>query len=92
MLIVISIMFAGFLVGFLLRKKDKVSKYVDVLINSAIILLLFFLGVSVGINEKIINNFEQLGFEALMLTVGAVIGSLVVTPFIYKFILPKNEK
>ena len=92
MLIVISIMFAGFLVGFLLRKKDKVSKYVDVLINLAIILLLFFLGVSVGINEKIINNFEQLGFEALMLTAGAVIGSVVVTSFIYKFILAKNEK
>ena len=56
MVTVISIMTLGIVIGVLLRKQQKVLKILDMLIILAIFLLLFFLGVAVGVNDAIINN------------------------------------
>lgn len=90
MFTVIIIMFSGIFVGLLLNKKNIKVKYLEKFTNLSIYLLLFLLGLSVGTNKTIIENFDKIGFSALLLTLGTVLGSLILAFFTHK-IWFKNE-
>lgn len=51
----------------------------------AILVLLFLLGVSVGHNRQIMDNLGTIGADALLITLGAVGGSVVCAWMVYKF-------
>lgn len=90
MLLLLSVMFFGILLGYLLRKR-KIEKTVDILTTIAIYGLLFFIGISVGANETIINNFDKIGLNALILTIAAVVGTIFVSFFVYKWFFFKKK-
>ena len=73
MFIIIGIMFAGMLLGFLLRKQRL--SWIHKVITVFIWLLLFLLGIDVGSNQEIINGLHTIGLEAVILTLAAVLGS-----------------
>lgn len=74
MFIVLLFMFAGIGTGYLLRKWK--FTFVNRLILTLIWLLLFLLGVEVGVNENVVKNFANLGFEAMLIAVFATLGSI----------------
>ncbi|HUX55454.1 MAG TPA: LysO family transporter [Bacteroidales bacterium] len=92
MLTVIIIMTSGILAGYLFRNHQWISKPVGIIITWAIYLLLFLLGITVGTNEIIISNLDAIGFNALLITIGAVTGSVAVSWFTYTLFFRKNEK
>jgi hypothetical protein len=92
MLTVIIIMTSGMVAGYFLRNIKLVSKPVGVIITWAIYLLLFLLGISVGTNETIISNIGKIGIQALLLTTGAVTGSICVSWLTYKYYFRKHEE
>ena len=59
MFIVLLFMFAGIATGYLLRKWKLT--FVNRVILTLIWLLLFLLGVEVGVNENVVRNFANLG-------------------------------
>ena len=73
MFLVIGLMLSGILIGYLLRTRRFVK--INQLITCLIWLLLFFLGVEVGGNERILNSLGTLGVEALLITLASVLGS-----------------
>jgi len=75
MFTVLSFMFAGIAVGYLLRNKK--IRFIHWVITTLIWLLLFLLGLEVGANETIVRQFGTLGFEAFLLAAGATLGSVV---------------
>jgi len=81
--IVIALFAIGILIGKLFREKEKTRKKVDVAITWAVYLLLFLLGISVGINKEIITNFSRIGYQAFWLTFGAVTGSVLLAKVVY---------
>ena len=84
MITVLLLMSLGIVIGLLLDKFPKIIKTVDKMTTWSIYLLLFLLGIGVGLNEKIINNLHTIGLQALILTIGAVLGSLVFAYITYK--------
>lgn len=94
MLIIIILLISGMLVGFLLRKNKRIINPIDKLTNWAICLFLLFVGISVGSNKKIINNIGTIGTNAIVLALGAVIGSVLLSYIVYLFYFKrtKNEK
>lgn len=92
MLTVIIIMTSGMVAGYFLRNIKSVSKPVGIVITWAIYLLLFFLGISVGTNETIISNIGKIGLQALLLTIGAVTGSILLSWATYSYFFRKHEK
>lgn len=77
-------MLSGVLVGFLFRKHRL--NMIPRLITFLICLLLFLLGVEVGSNPRIVHGIVNLGGEALLLTVGGVIGSSVLALLLWQII------
>lgn len=91
MLTVILIMSAGMILGYLLRKKEKLISFTEPVITVSIFALLFLLGVSVGTNRTILDNLDMIGVKAVALTFGGVAGSVILSFFVYRSFF-KNEK
>ena len=79
MVIVIALLVAGIFTGYLLRNRKQFIKLSSRLTDAAIFLLLFFLGVSVGMNEQVVSNFRNIGLQAFLLTLLATFFSVMVT-------------
>ena len=92
MIIVLLLMAAGGLVGWWLGKFPLLMKINDRLISWAIYLLLFLLGVSVGTNKTVIRSLDSIGFEALLLTIGALAGSIAMGWIIYRTFFHLNNQ
>lgn len=76
--LVIALFVVGLFVGRLVRAFPFTHKVSERLSMVTVYLLLFLLGISVGSNREIINNLPVLGFKALLLSVGALLGTLVL--------------
>ena len=75
MFTIIGLMLTGILLGYLLRKRDL--KKIHQIITLLIWLLLFILGIEVGSNEQIIKGLHTIGLEAVILTLGGTLGSVI---------------
>lgn len=83
MIIVISLMVCGIILGYALKERNL--KFVQKLINYAIFLLLFLLGITVGANGEVMNNLDSIGLEALLITLAAITGSILCAWGVYRF-------
>ncbi len=92
MITVLAIMTAGIILGFFLSGKDKLIKINDKLTTWAIYLLLFLLGIGVGTNDKIVKNIHTIGLQAIIITLGALAGSLICAYVVYKLFFKKSSK
>lgn len=77
MFIIIGIMLTGMLLGYLLRSKRLI--WIHKAITILIWLLLFLLGIDVGGNEAIMRGLHTIGLEAFILTLAAVVGSVLAS-------------
>jgi uncharacterized membrane protein YbjE (DUF340 family) len=90
MFIVIGLMLTGVCIGFTLREKVSFS-WVGKAISVAIFALLFLLGVGVGVNEQIMNNLDTIGVDALIITLGGLIGSVALAWLLYWYLFTKGK-
>ena len=86
MFTIIGLMLTGMLLGFLMRQK-RLSR-IHQIITMFIWLLLFLLGVEVGSNEQIIKGLHSLGLEAIILTLGGTLGSVIAAWGLWKATMP----
>ena len=84
MLIIVSIMLCGIGLGYLLRGRNTaaISKIITVLIWA----LLFLLGIEVGTKPNIIGGLQNLGVEALVLTIGGSVGSVLASWWLWNHV------
>lgn len=82
MFTIIGLMLTGMLLGFLLRKRNL--KLIHRAVTGLIWLLLFILGVEVGGNGQIVNGLHTIGLEAVALTLGGTLGSVVAAWLLWK--------
>ena len=75
MFTIIGLMLTGMLLGYLLRIRDL--KKIHQIITLLIWLLLFILGIEVGSDEQIIKGLHTIGLEAVILTLGGTLGSVI---------------
>lgn len=89
--IVIALFAIGIGIGRLFREKDTTRKNVDTAVTWSVYLLLFLLGITVGTNKEIINNFSRIGYQAFWLTFGAVCGSVLLAWLVYRLFFKPNK-
>lgn len=93
MITVLLLMTLGFIFGYILRNKSTFILFSNKATTLIIYILLFFLGIGVGLNKTIVSNMVNIGLKAIIITFGALLGSLILAYITYKlFFIPKNEK
>ena len=88
MLIVVMIMLCGIAMGYLLRNKN--TRIVSRIITALIWLLLFLLGIEVGSNPRIVMGMQTLGIDALLLTIGGAVGTILFSWLLWKYVARKE--
>ena len=83
MITVLVIMSLGILIGWFLHAKKKLIKLSSEITNWAIYLLLFLLGLSVGTNKEILNNFDEIGYQSIIITIFVNCFNSHIAIFIY---------
>ncbi|MDP4186016.1 MAG: LysO family transporter [Bacteroidota bacterium] len=86
MIAVLILMILGIGIGALIGKYKTIIRINEKLTTWTIYLLLFLLGISVGLNEKVIIHLSTIGLQALLITFGAVGGSLFVSWIVFHYI------
>lgn len=90
MYLVIGLMFSGIFIGYILRNKNL--RFINKVIIALIWILLFLLGIDVGNNQEIINGLFTIGVEALIVSVAAVLGSVIGAMLLWKWISGKSSE
>ena len=85
MFIIIGIMLTGMLL------RNKRLSWIHKIITLLIWVLLFLLGIDVGGNETIIKGLHTLGLEALIITLAAVIGSILCAWGLWYLLYIRNK-
>ena len=92
MIVILVVLSAGILMGLLLIGKPKLHQVNNQLLNWAIYLLLFLLGISVGTNEEVVKNLGKIGYEAIAISVASISGSVLLTGLLFKLLFKQNEE
>lgn len=87
---VLALMILGIGVGYIFRKRNL--SFISKLITVLIWILLFVLGLEVGSNPQIVSNLGKLGLDALIITVGALLGSIILAALLWKFVNKKKAQ
>jgi uncharacterized membrane protein YbjE (DUF340 family) len=88
MFTIISIMFVGIGIGYVLRNLQFLQK-IEKSTSLTIFLLLFVLGISIGSNSLIINNLGRFGWQAAILS---ILGSMLASFLVFHLFFKKGGK
>jgi uncharacterized membrane protein YbjE (DUF340 family) len=77
-------MIMGIILGY--SFKNYTISFINQLINVLIWTLLFILGLEVGSNSDIIKNLKFVGIDAFVISVGAILGSVLMAWILWKSI------
>ena len=90
MVVGIALLVAGIFLGYFIRGHKRLIVIGSRLTDGAIFLLLFFLGVSVGMNQQVVSNFSNIGLQSFLITILATLGSVVVTYLFHRLFFRKS--
>lgn len=90
---VLGAMILSVAVGFLLKDRLPLVKKSGAVIKYIVWLLLFLLGLSVGVNDVILGNLHTVGLKALALAAAGMLGAMLAARFVYdRFFAEKGER
>lgn len=70
---------------------DKMLKGMDLVTNGALIVLMLTIGMNIGINPSVMGNLSSIGLNCVVISLMAIVFSILYTVIIEKTILPLEE-
>lgn len=86
MWIILIFLALGTLTGVALRGQQRLLNWLERGATTAVYLLLFLLGISVGGNQAAMNALGSLGTQALLLSLSAIVGSVLLALLLYHWL------
>ncbi len=86
MFLIIGFIVVGIPIGYLLKTNEKVKKIVSELCSYTIYALLFFLGLQMGANEKVMASLGTIGLKALIFALTVSFGSAMAGILVKKLL------
>lgn len=84
---------AGGILGCSGLSKDFFEKHLDNIITLGLIILLFSMGIKIGINKEILSNLTNLSLKAIIISICAITGSVLTTKILVaKLFSAKREE
>lgn len=89
---VMGVMIIGICIGYALRSQKKIQPLIGKITLYIIFFLLFFMGISIGNNEEIINNLGGLGIQAIIISVAGTGGSVLFAWLLFRTLFNKHGR
>ncbi|MGM0502430.1 MAG: LysO family transporter [Bacillota bacterium] len=78
MQIIIASLIIGICIGYFNLLPNKITDLAHYLILGGLFILLFVMGFEIGNNDRILQNLDQIGLEAILLAGSSIIGSVAM--------------
>lgn len=88
---IVMTMLAGVLIGHFLRNGKRVEN-IEKSTSITIFVLLFVLGLSVGSNNVIIDNLGRFGWQAAVIAMLGMGGSIIAARIVFQLFFKKGEE
>lgn len=88
---IVMTMLAGVLIGHFLRNGKRVEN-IEKSTSITIFVLLFVLGLSVGSNNVIIDNLGRFGWQAAVIAILGMGGSIIAARIVFQLFFKKGEE
>lgn len=92
LLLYLVILVLGGILGYKDKVSEKLNKKLNSIQNLCLLLLLFIMGVKIGIDDKVFSSFFTLGFKALVVSIFTVSFSILGVYIVNKIFFKKEEK
>lgn len=90
-LLYIFIILAGAFISSRGLLNEMVEKNLSKLQYACLLLLLFIMGVNIGINDQIINTFGKLGMQAIVLSLASILLSIAAVKLVAVYFKHKDK-
>lgn len=88
----LGILILGAIIGY----KDKISKNIEsnlsIIQNISLLLLLFIMGTTIGMNDQVISNLFTIGIKAAIISLSSIFFSIVFVRLIRGFVLRPGDE
>jgi len=91
MLQIIIALVLGIMIGIFFKFSDKNKKYLSKYQEIGVVILLFVMGISIGINPNVVNNLSKIGLKALSFAILTTIFSVAFVYLITQLITKKMK-
>ncbi len=92
LILYLSILIIGALIGYKGKISKKIEKNLDIIQNISLLLLLFLMGITIGINDMVISNLLSIGIRAIIISLSSIIFSIIFVKIISKYVLGPGDK
>jgi len=89
MLLEIGLIAGGVPVGWLFRRSETAVRQVNTVLGWTVRLMLFLLGLTLGVDEALLVQMKKLGLYALVISAFSVAGCFVAAWFLGRFVFPE---
>ena len=84
MFVVVAFMLLGIVLGYFFKNYIKFN--INIVINILIWMLLLLLGIEVGSNDTVFDNLANVGIDAMLITIAALLGSVLLAKALWVWI------
>ena len=91
MFYVLLTMFAGVLVGWLLKGWKPVGLSGKA-VSAVIWVMLFLLGAEIGMNRELLRSLSSIGLQALLFAAAGICGSVIASVLLYRLLFRKKAE
>jgi uncharacterized membrane protein YbjE (DUF340 family) len=88
---ILGLLAGGILIGYFFSNRKYFNNTSEKITGYIIYILLFLMGITVGLNKEITEKFSQIGLQSFLLTLFAVAGSVSLSALVYHLFF-KNAK
>lgn len=92
LLLYLGILIVGGFFGYKGFVSKKLDEKLGVIQTICLIFLLFIMGLKMGLDEKVISSFFELGFQALVITVFTITFSVLFVKLVKGFVLKNIQQ
>lgn len=91
LLLYLGLLLLGGLFGYKGLGGEKLNSKLGIIQTICLLFLLFIMGVRMGLDEKVISSFLELGFQALIISIFTIVFSVLLVMSVKKYVV-KNMK
>ena len=88
----LGILLLGGTIGYFDKISEKIESNLNIIQNISLLFLLFVMGITIGMNDKVVSNLFSIGIKAIIISSSSIIFSIIFVRLISKFVLRSGEK
>lgn len=92
LILYLAILMFGGIIGYKGKISKKIEVNLDKIQNISLLLLLFIMGITIGINDMVVNNLLSIGLRAIIISLSSIVFSIIFVKLISKYVLRSGDE